>query len=155
MTTIDSFTGEYAWLSNFHYCNLPDISQAGMPIISTTIEHQFQAMKFDDPQERLLVLAANSPGRAKTIGGPRGGLKSYRKDWDIVKDQAMITLLFLKFAQNINPDLHDKLLATGHAVLIEGNNHGDRYWGTVNGEGSNHLGILLMATRQNLRQLPS
>lgn len=36
-------------------------------------------------------------------------------------------------------------------MLIEGNNHGDRYWGVVNGEGQNKFGLLLMQIRSEIR----
>lgn len=42
----------------------------------------------------------------------------------------MEELVRAKFTQN--PDLADKLLATGDAHLEEGNTWGDRIWGTVN-----------------------
>ena len=43
-----------------------------------------------------------------------------------------------------------KLLGTGNAHLAEGNNWGDTFWGTVNGEGQNVLGVLLMRIRDEL-----
>ena len=35
--------------------------------------------------------------------------------------------------------------------LEEGNNWGDKVWGTVNGEGENNLGKILMRVRKELR----
>ena len=49
-----------------------------------------------------------------------------------------------------NAEMREKLLATEDAILIEGNNHGDRYWGMVNGEGQNKLGKLLMRIRSEI-----
>ena len=54
-----------------------------------------------------------------------------------------------KFSQN--EELAKKLLATNDEYLIEGNTWGDRFWGTVNGEGRNQLGIILMQVRDELR----
>lgn len=51
-----------------------------------------------------------------------------------------------------HPDLREKLLQTCCCPLFEGNTWGDRYWGTVNGYGENHLGIILMDIRAKLRQ---
>ena len=51
------------------------------------------------------------------------------------------------------PALAAALLATGDAVLQQGNTWGDRYWGKDlrTGEGENHLGRLLMERRDLLR----
>ena len=54
-----------------------------------------------------------------------------------------------KFMQN--PELRDKLLATGESTLIEGNNWGDYFWGKVNNCGENQLGIILMDVRAKLQ----
>lgn len=46
--------------------------------------------------------------------------------------------------------LEKKLLDTYGAELIEGNTWGDRYWGKVQGEGENMLGLTLMRVREGL-----
>ncbi len=43
------------------------------------------------------------------------------------------------------------LLATGSAELIEGNDWGDDYWGRATPQGKNHLGVVLMQVREELR----
>lgn len=43
------------------------------------------------------------------------------------------------------------LLATGNCHLVEGNNWGDYFWGSVNGHGENHLGRILMDIRAKLQ----
>jgi predicted NAD-dependent protein-ADP-ribosyltransferase YbiA (DUF1768 family) len=48
-------------------------------------------------------------------------------------------------------DLRAKLLATGDAVLEEGNDWGDRVWGVYQGQGDNRLGKILMKVRRELR----
>ena len=62
----------------------------------------------------------------------------------------MYNTLVAKFTQN--PDLAKKLLATGDALLIEGNTWNDRYWGVCRGKGENRLGILLMLVREDLQK---
>lgn len=44
------------------------------------------------------------------------------------------------------------LIATGDAILREGNHWGDRFWGVDarTGEGENHLGRLLMELRAEI-----
>ena len=44
------------------------------------------------------------------------------------------------------------LLNTEDSILIEGNNHGDKFWGQVKGEGMNMLGKLLMEVRDDLKR---
>ena len=60
----------------------------------------------------------------------------------------MYEIVKQKFIQN--SDLKDKLIATGNVYLEEGNTWGDKVWGTVNGEGFNHLGFILMKIRESL-----
>jgi len=56
-----------------------------------------------------------------------------------------------KFTQN--ECLREMLLATGDAVLEEGNTWNDTFWGVhlKNGQGQNHLGRILMKVREELR----
>ena len=61
----------------------------------------------------------------------------------------MLSLIRGKFQW---PDLQVKLLATGDAYLEEGNTWGDRIWGTVDGQGENRLGKILMQVRDEARQ---
>ena len=59
----------------------------------------------------------------------------------------MEMLLRQKFA---DPALREQLLNTKDSMLIEGNNHGDTFWGVCKGEGQNQLGRLLMKIRQEI-----
>ena len=70
-----------------------------------------------------------------------------RKDWDLVKVNVMEMLLRQKFAR---PALREQLLSTKDSILIEGNNHGDTFWGVCKGTGENYLGRLLMKIRQEI-----
>ena len=60
----------------------------------------------------------------------------------------MFRLLLTKFI--CNPKLIDKLVATGDAILQEGNTWGDTFWGIDlrTGKGENWLGRLLMLARE-------
>ena len=53
----------------------------------------------------------------------------------------------MKFRQ---PDLRERLLATGDAALVEENVWRDRYWGVHRGHGLNRLGVLLMQVREEI-----
>lgn len=135
---INSFRGEYSFLSNFEKCT---IEFEGLTYPS--VEHAFQAAKTLDTDKRL-SFTKGSPVCAKRMGR----CLKLRPDWEEIKDSVMYACLKSKFR---NDDMRKKLIATGDAVLIEGNNHGDRYWGLVNGEGQNKLGRLLMQIRSEIR----
>lgn len=72
-----------------------------------------------------------------------------RQDWENVKERIMYEICLAKFSQN--EELKEKLLLTGECALEEGNTWGDKVWGTVNGEGENKLGKILMKIREELR----
>jgi predicted NAD-dependent protein-ADP-ribosyltransferase YbiA (DUF1768 family) len=70
-------------------------------------------------------------------------------DWPDRKIAVMRELLRSKFAPG--SELADKLLATGDAELVEGNDWEDTFWGKYQGAGENHMGKLLMELRASLR----
>jgi hypothetical protein len=125
-----SDAGDNSFLSNFY--------EHGW-----TVEHHYQAAKTDDPVWVAKILNAPHPALAKKLGRQA----PIRRTWESEKIIVMRTLLRMKFAI---PELGTKLLATGDAMLIEGNTWGDRFWGQVKGEGANYLGRLLMKIRAEL-----
>ena len=137
-----SFDGtDYAFLSNFYEA----------PIIYEdkrypTSEHLFQARKATNNKDHYFVRTAPTPAIAKR----RGRQIQCRKDWDAIRVQVMREVLELKFSQH--PELKEKLLATGHFRLVEGNWWKDRFWGVYNGKGQNWLGKLLMELRDKYRK---
>ena len=135
---IDQFKGEFHWLSNFYNCPVPF---EGLTFSNT--EAAFQAAKCLDMKERERFLGL-SGGQAKRLGRR----VELRSDWEEVKIDIMRQVLKSKFTQN--PELGEKLIATGDAELIEGNNWNDRFWGVCRGVGKNHLGKLLMEVRAEL-----
>lgn len=137
---IDSFRGEYFFLSNFYEA---PVTYDGLTYQSN--EAAFQAQKCTDPKERELFTTLN-PSEAKRAGRS----VQLRKDWEQIKVSVMADIVKAKFEQN--SDLAQKLLATGDAYLEEGNDWGDRIWGTVNGQGANCLGNILMDTREQMNK---
>ena len=137
MNTITDFDGEYEFLSNFY--EVP-VMYDGVQYGSS--EAAFQAAKTLDPVERERF-AKMTPDEAKRAGRR----VKLRDDWEEVKVSVMEEVLRAKFAQN--QDLLQKLLATGEALLVEGNDWQDTFWGfDVNlGYGVNMLGQLLMRLR--------
>jgi ribA/ribD-fused uncharacterized protein len=137
---IAEFTGQYAFLSNFHPSKIITPDWWEWP----TAEHLFQASKTHSTADRYWILASASPGGAKRAGRR----VELRPDWEHVKKTMMLTAVLAKFQQN--PDLAALLDATYGHDLVEGNTWGDRYWGQVNGQGANHLGRILMFVREIL-----
>lgn len=137
--SITSFKGEYFFLSNFYEA---PITYNGLTFKNG--EAAFQAQKCVSDEERAEFTTMN-PSAAKK----HGRSVQLRKDWEAVKIHEMYGIVRAKFDQN--PDLKEKLLATGDAYLEEGNTWGDRIWGMVNGIGANNLGRLLMSVRNELR----
>lgn len=142
---IDSFDGNFAFLSNFY----PAIVHFEGHKYSSN-EHAFQAAKTFNEMEKSFVASAPTPGIAKR----RGRSVSLRKDWEFVKDSIMYDLVLNKFKNN--EDLKQKLLNTGNEELVEGNYWGDTYWGVdVKKGGQNKLGKILMRVREELNALSS
>ena len=139
---INSFSGEYAFLSNFY----PAVIQWS-GILYPTNEHAFQAAKSLDLQTRRKIAQAGTPGLAKRAGR----LVSLREDWEDEKIYIMTDIVHAKFLQHGH--LRNLLIGTGDAFLEEGNTWGDRTWGTVNGVGRNLLGIILMEVRRSVQDI--
>jgi ribA/ribD-fused uncharacterized protein len=138
---IDSFQGEYRFLSNFWPAQV-----VFEGITYPTAEHAYQAAKSLDPTERQRIAASPTPAEAKRAGR---ALKP-REDWETVKFDVMERVVRDKFTRHA--DLRQQLLATGDAELIEGNTWGDRVWGVYQGAGENRLGKILMKVRAELRK---
>ena len=112
--TISNFRGDYRWLSNFH---LIDVEFEGMVFPST--EHAYQAAKTCYLAERESIQRASTPGKARKLGQK----VMLRFGWDIIKRGIMLDLTRQKFR---DPELREKLLATGQHHLIENAPWGDR-----------------------------
>lgn len=138
MEEIRTFKNKNAFLSNFYPVF---VYYEGMRFPS--VEHAFQAAKTNDMETRKLFMIAPTAKDAKRFGRK----VKLRDNWDSVKVDVMEMLLRQKFA---NPTLREQLLNTKDSILIEGNNHGDTFWGVCKGSGQNYLGRLLMKIRQEI-----
>lgn len=141
VNTIDSFSGQYDFLSNFHASPI-----LYNQLVYPTVEHAYQAHKSNSMDDRVRIAALLTPAQAKAEG--RKIKITRREDWEHAKFHIMRKLLFLKFFGS--SILGCKLLSTGKAYLVEGNTWGDTYWGVCKGKGENNLGILLMEVREIL-----
>jgi len=139
-TRVSAFQGRYRFLSNFWPAEIEDNG-----IVFPTLEHAYQAAKTHDPEMRRAIARLDTPGQAKRAGRH----VRMRPDWEDVKIEVMAGLLAKKFSI---PLLRMMLLATGDLELIEGNDHGDKFWGVYRGFGKNYLGRLLMIMRDAARR---
>ncbi len=135
---IAGFVGPYSWLSNYFPAR---VTYEGRTYLST--EAAYHASKFP----------AGERDEFTTLGADESKKLSRQKKvdqawWDERKERVMREIVELKFRQN--PELAERLLATGGRHLEELNWWGDKFWGTVRGEGKNALGEILMATRAKL-----
>lgn len=138
MKTIDSFRGEYFFLSNFYESKV-----SYKDVIFPTAEHAFQAMKVNNSRVWKVFATLDSPSDAKILGR----VVTLRKNWEQLKDQVMYEVVYAKFQKK---SLAKKLLSTGNDKLIEGNTWRDVEWGVCNGKGENKLGKILMSVRKQL-----
>lgn len=114
-----------------------------------TVEHYFQARKFDDPKVWDRIKAMKSPMDAANEGRNRSNI--LRPDWESVKDGIMYKAVKAKFLQH--PNLKRVLLETGSSQITE-HTANDDYWADGgNGSGRNVLGNTLMRVRGELREI--
>jgi len=144
---IQEFRGEYRWLSNFWFARFV-LDGVSYP----TVEHAYQAAKAINPLERAMILACDSPGSAKRYGSK----VKLVPGWETIKEPVMRLFVGQKFKQN--PELADKLYATGGTLIIEGNRWHDTFWGKCNcnshgGVGENRMGKILMDLREELGRM--
>ena len=145
---IGEFKGEHGWLSNFHF---HELEFEGLNYRAA--ENAYQASKVDPADTATRMLFCNlKPADAKRLGN---SIKR-RKDWTPELGLAMMEkIATIKFQDKF---LRDKLLATGDALLIEGNFWHDNFYGQCNCpkckgvKGDNYLGKILMKVRSRLKK---
>jgi ribA/ribD-fused uncharacterized protein len=135
---INDFRGQYRFLSNFYPAI---ICYEKLDYASS--ENAYQAAKSDDLEYRKRFQWVKS-SEAKQMGK----LVILRPEFEETKRNIMLDIVRIKF--NTHQNLAKLLLVTGDEELQEGNWWGDKLWGTVNGEGENWLGKILMLVRAEL-----
>ena len=113
-----------------------------------TVEHYYQAQKFDDEELKEKIRQAETPKIASTIGRDRNN--KVRENWEDVKRDIMLVGVLAKFRSH--PDILKKLLDTGEQEIVE-NTDIDYYWGCgENKTGRNEFGKILVKAREILKK---
>lgn len=112
----------------------------------TSVEHYYQAHKFNTTPEFERIMNTESPAEAQRLAHEIG----YDSDmWSKVKDEVMWNALNGKFRQN--EELRRVLIDTGDAKIVE-DSLSDRYWGGVLEGSKNMLGEMLMKLREEFKK---
>jgi ribA/ribD-fused uncharacterized protein len=113
-----------------------------------SVEHYFQAMKFEQEDQQEKIRQARHPKQARRMG--RSRRSKIRPDWAKLKSVYMTRAVYTKFCTY--PELKEKLLETGDQKLVE-NSMYDYYWGCGRDRrGENTYGKVLMNVREKLRE---
>lgn len=136
--SIRGFFGEYRWMSNFHLTPIQFEK-----IVYPATENAYMAAKCKMATQRVIFQTV-APSEAKA----QGRIVVLRDDWEDVKLDIMYQLNLQKFS--FNPDLRDRLIATGKRYIEETNWWNDTFWGVCKNTGENQLGKILMRVRKEI-----
>lgn len=113
-----------------------------------TVEHFYQAQKFESDELKEKIRLAETPKIASQIGRDRNN--KLKDNWEEIKRDIMLEGVLAKFRSN--PDICEKLIATGNEEIIE-NTDIDYYWGCgENKTGRNEFGKILVKAREILKK---
>ena len=143
------FRGKYYWASNFAFSPIKyKIGNDEKETIFPTAEHLYQALKYiDKPEVMRIISNLQSPVDAKRIGKEIPANSEYLKE--DYRLSTMKTVMDLKYKI---PLFRAYLLSTKDQEIIHDVYHNDTFFGKANGNGLNHLGIILMEIREKLKQ---
>ena len=149
MTKADELPIIYFYAQTDAYSEFSNFAPYGVAVEDIwwrTVEHYFQAQKFQDREYQERIRSSSKPKDAKALGMTRK--IPLRDGWEKVKDEIMLAAVRIKFSTHEVP--RDILLSTGHAEIVE-NAPMDAYWGCgPDGLGLNKLGKILMRVRDEL-----
>ncbi|MCK5880682.1 MAG: NADAR family protein [Sinobacterium sp.] len=115
-----------------------------------TIEHYFQANKFDDAICQEKVRQAETPKKARQLGRARTVKRKMRKDWSEVRVTVMTRAVYT--CARTHEELRLALTESAELPLFESNNY-DYFWGCGRDRrGENHYGKVLMQVRKKLKE---
>ena len=135
---IGGFVAAYRWLSNYFPCR---VEWEGR--VYGSAEAAYHSGKYPAADRDVFTRLDADPARKLSRVKPYDTAA-----WEVRKVRTMREVIWAKYSQN--PELAQKLLATGDRYLEETNWWGDKIWGVYQGEGQNLLGIILMDARARL-----
>ena len=113
-----------------------------------TVEHYYQAMKFDDKNLRKRIINAKTPKEASNIGRDRNNKRI--NNFKSIKDEVMFNGVLEKFRQN--RDIAYKLIETRNKHIVEATVD-EYYWGIGKDKsGENHIGGILVKVRERIKR---
>ena len=114
-----------------------------------SVEHYYQAMKFEDEEIREKIRLSPHPKDAASLA--KEHKKSIRKDWEKIKTTVMTRGTYIKC--RTHQEVANALLQTDDKKIVE-NSQYDYYWGCGrDGRGKNTYGKILMDDRRKLVEL--
>lgn len=135
----------HSWLSNFY------VEQDG-----STVEHEFQAAKHEGhPWRQAIILAADTPGKAKKLGRKWKLTEDELIAWNERKVDVMLELIRKKVADW--GYIRQQLFFTNGGNLVENNTWHDNFWGNCTclkcfRVGDNWLGETWMQVRREIER---
>lgn len=115
-----------------------------------SVERAYQDAKWSRDKRDYFVTCTNEESIVHNRNYTPDGYSL--EDWDARKLDVIRFLLEQEFDPTSNPENARNLLATEGRYIEETNWWGDMFWGkTLEGEGENNLGQLLMTIRDELR----
>lgn len=113
-----------------------------------SVEHYYQAMKFDDAEYREQIRLAPHPADAAKLGKSRKHKR--RKDWKKTSVTYMTRATYIK--ARTHADVAQLLLASGDREIKDLSQY-DYFWGSGRDmRGDNAFGKMLMGIRKKLRE---
>lgn len=113
-----------------------------------SVEHYFQAMKFENPELRERIRNTHHPKDARKIG--RSWLRRKRPDWKQIREVVMTRAVYIKC--RTHAEVAALLLETDDRQLVNNGDY-DYFWGCGrDGRGHNTYGKILVNVRAKLRE---
>lgn len=111
-----------------------------------TVEHYYQAMKFDTSEYQQKILAAVDSDTARKLGNAK--FKRKRADFKKIRNTLMTRAIYTQ--AKTHSEIKHRILETGDRKLVE-NSQFDYYWGCGRDHrGDNNYGKILMGVRDKL-----
>jgi len=113
-----------------------------------TVEHYYQAMKFDNEEIKNRIINAETPKEASNIGRDRNNKRI--DNFKDIKNDIMFNGILEKFRQN--RDIAYKLVETRKALIAEATID-EYYWGIGKDKsGQNNIGKILVQVRERIKR---